>query len=190
MVNSPWLLLDLILFCSCRRGKNVLVEIPVPLCLVIFTIALFIYNAEIFCFAEIFCLAEFFCFAEFFCLGISAGAEIFCSKSLRQKFSVPNSCPNEMGVWSLPGWLQLGNSKGTWSPGPLGTSWSWCLPTDTADNGMGPMDVWEPLPDKVEQKFKKHPTPYTLGNILVMVPTRRRRQHRDGHHGRLGTTSW
>ena len=73
-------------------------------------LALFIYNAEIFCFAEIFCLAEIFCFAEFFCLEISAGAEIFCSKSLRQKISVLNSCPNEMSVWSLPGWPQLGNS--------------------------------------------------------------------------------
>ena len=80
-----------------KRGKNRPEKIQ--------TQALFIYNAEIFCFAEIFCLAEIFCFAEFFCLEISARAEIFCSKSLRQKISVPNSCPQEMGVWNLPGWV-------------------------------------------------------------------------------------
>ena len=35
------------------------------------------------------------------------------------------------------------------------------------------MTIWEPLPDKVEQKFKKELITWTLGNILtmVMVPT-------------------
>ena len=31
------------------------------------------------------------------------------------------------------------------------------------------MTIWEPLPNKVERKFKKHLTPYTLGNVLTMV---------------------
>ena len=44
------------------------------------------------------------------------------------------------------------------------------------------MNVWEPLPDKIERKFKKCPNPYTLGNILVMVRTCQHRRHRDGHH--------
>ena len=38
------------------------------------------------------------------------------------------------------------------------------------------MTIWEPLPDKVEQKFKKELNPSTLGNILVIVRT-----HQDGH---------
>ena len=31
------------------------------------------------------------------------------------------------------------------------------------------MSIWEPLPDKVEQKFKKELITWTLGNILTMV---------------------
>ena len=34
------------------------------------------------------------------------------------------------------------------------------------------MNVWEPLPDKLEQKFKKHLNHYTLGNIWSMVLTK------------------
>ena len=34
---------------------------------------------------------------------------------------------------------------------------------------VGPMSIWEPLPDKVEQKFKKVLITLTLGNILTMV---------------------
>ena len=33
------------------------------------------------------------------------------------------------------------------------------------------MTIWDPLSDKIEQKFKMHPNPYPLGNILVMVRT-------------------
>ena len=35
------------------------------------------------------------------------------------------------------------------------------------------MSIWDPLPDKVGQKFKKELNPWTLGKILtmVMVPT-------------------
>ena len=38
------------------------------------------------------------------------------------------------------------------------------------------MIIWGPLPDKIEQKFKKELNPYTLGNILVIVWT-----CQDGH---------
>ena len=31
------------------------------------------------------------------------------------------------------------------------------------------MTIWEPLPDKLEQKFKKVLITLTLGNILTMV---------------------
>ena len=51
------------------------------------------------------------------------------------------------------------------------------------------MNVWELLPDKLEQKFKKQLNPYILGNILVMVLTRRLGRHQDGPHDGLGTTS-
>ena len=44
------------------------------------------------------------------------------------------------------------------------------------------MSIWEPLPDKVEQKFKKELNPWTLGNILVMVRTCQHRRHRGGQH--------
>ena len=42
------------------------------------------------------------------------------------------------------------------------------------DIRVDPMSIWGPLPDKIEQKFKKYLNPYTLGNILIMVRTRRR----------------
>ena len=91
--------------------------------------------------------------------------------------------------FSVPGFLWNGTNDHTLTYQRLGTPRHPRSGPTPDILRVGPMSIWEPVPDKLEQKFKKYLSPYTLWNLWIMVLTRQRGRHQGGPHEHLGITS-